>query len=379
VKSSRPYLPEALAASGLFLACWGLVHTWFWSRHQLVDWPTYHDYGTAMWDDGRVPYRDFAVEYPPGALPVFVVPAPFGDYASAFAWLMAGCGVALVGVVAAIRREAAWYAALAPVLVGSLILSRFDLWPTLLLVAALGALVHGRERLGWSLLGGAVAAKLWPLVVVPLALVRAWRRGSLEAALWGAAVVVGVFVPFAVVAPGGLWHSIEGQASRPLQIESLGASLFTTFGHPAVITTHGSQNVAGHGAVAALLSLVEIAALVALWLAFARGDDTDARLLRFAAACVCAFVALGKVLSPQYLLWLIPLVPLVRGVRGAVATGVLTLACVLTQIWFPQRYFRYVETFHLAPVVLARDLLLVALLLVLAIPSRPRRESPRSA
>ena len=77
------------------------------------------------------------------------------------------------------------------------------------------------------------------------------------------------------------------------------------------------------------------------------------RLLRYAAACVCAFVAFDKVLSPQYLLWLIPLVPLVRGTRGAAATGLLTAACVLTQVWFPQRYFDYALHFHLAGVVLA--------------------------
>ena len=136
----------------LFLACFGLVHTWFWAHGELVDWPTYQSYGAAIVDHHRVPYRDFAVDYPPGALPVFVVPAFFGDYASAFEWVMAACGVALVGVLAFVRREAAYYAALAPLLVGSLILSRFDLWPALLLVAALAALLAGRDcaRLGAS-------------------------------------------------------------------------------------------------------------------------------------------------------------------------------------------------------------------------------------
>jgi Glycosyltransferase family 87 len=368
-------LPDAAAAAGVFLVCWGLVHTWFWARYQLVDWPTYRDYGTSIWHDGRVPYRDFGVEYPPGALPVFVAPAPFADYAQAFAWLMAGCGVALVGILAFVRREAAWYAALAPVLVGSLILSRFDLWPTLLVVVSLGALLANRHRLGWAFLGAAVAAKLWPLAIVPVALVWSARRGRAASSLVGLAVAGVAFVPFFLVSPGGMWHSLEGQASRPLQVESLGAALFTTFGHPRVETTHGSQSVIGHGAVGVLMTVVEIAALLALWVAFARGAATSERLVRYAAASVCAFVAFGKVLSPQYLIWLIPLVPLVRGARGAAATVALTAACLLTQVWFPLRYWRYADDFHLAWVVLLRDLVLVALLCILALP-RPMHDSP---
>lgn len=354
------------------------MHTFFWGRVQLVDWPTYQAYGTAIVNHGLVPYRDFSVEYPPGAIPAFVVAAPFSDYAHAFAWAMAACGVALVAAVASIRREAAYYVAFAPVLVGSLILSRFDLWPALLLVAALAALLAERHRLGWGLLGLAVAAKLWPLVVVPLAFVWSWRRGRAWSALAGAAVVIAAFLPFAIVAPNGLWHSVEGQASRPLQVESLGAAFFTTFGHPHIVSTHGSQNIAGHGAAGAASTAVELAILVALWVAFARGDASRDRFLRYAAGTVCAFVAFGKVLSPQYLIWLIPLVALVRGVRGAAALVVLTAACILTQVWFPSRYFAYAERFHLAGVVLARDLVLVLLLAVLSLPA-PRRGPPRTS
>jgi uncharacterized membrane protein len=366
----------AAAAGGLFLLCWGLVHLGFWSHGALVDWPTYQRYGDAILNHGLVPYRDFAVEYPPGALAVFVPPAAFGNYAAAFAWEMAVCGVVLVAVVAAIRREAAFYVALAPVLAGSLILSRFDLWPALLTIAALAALLRERHRLGWGLLGAAVAAKLWPLVLVPLALVWSYRAGRLRAALVGLVVAAAVFVPFAIVAPHGLWESLRGQASRPLQIESLGASLFTAFGHPSVISSHGSQNVAGHSSVAAFFSLLQVAALVALWIAFARGPATGDRLLRYSAAAVCAFIAFGKVLSPQFLLWLIPLVPLVRGRRGLAATGLLTVALVLTQVWFPRRYWDYVDAFRGADAVLARNLALVALLAVLVWPDRVALRAP---
>ncbi len=374
----RPPSAEALAAAGLFLACWGLVHRFFWAHGQLVDWPTYQAYGDAILQHGLVPYRDFAVEYPPGALPPFVAAAPFGDYAGAFAWVMAACGVALVLVVARIRLAAAYVVALSPVLAGSLILSRFDLWPALLTAAAVAALLAERHRLGWALLGAAVAAKLWPLVLVPLALAWSVRRGRGRAALVGAAVVAAVFLPFVVLAPHGMWASLHGQASRPLQIESLGAALFTTFGHPRVISSHGSQNIAGHGGVATAFAIAQGAVLLALWIAFARGPATRDRFLRYAAASVCAFIAFGKVLSPQFLLWLVPLVPLVQGRRGVAATSLLTLAFVLTQVWFPQRYWDYADSFRLAGVVLARDLVLLALLAVLVLPLGAAARASRS-
>jgi uncharacterized membrane protein len=363
---------EALVAGGVFLACFGLVHTWFWAHGELVDWPTYQSYGSAIVDHHRVPYRDFSVEYPPGALPVFVVPAYFGNYAGALEWVVAVCGVALVGVLAFVRREAALYAALAPLLVGSLILSRYDLWPTLLVVAALAALVAGRDGVGWAFLGAAVAAKLWPLVIVPPALLWSARRGRARSVIPGVVVAAIAFVPFAVVAPHGLWHSLISQASRPLQVESLAAAFLTTFGDPRIVTTHGSQNIAGHGAFGAALSILGTFAVVAAWVGFARGPITRDRFVRHAVAAVCAFVAFDKVLSPQYLLWLIPLVPLVRGLRGVVAVALLTAACVLTQVWFPQRYFAYADEFRLAWVVLLRDLVLVVLFAVVVTPRRAR-------
>ncbi|HET7449293.1 MAG TPA: glycosyltransferase 87 family protein [Gaiellaceae bacterium] len=361
----RSRLPDALAASGVFLACWGLVHTWFWSRGQLVDWPVYREYGRAIVEHGRVPYRDFAVEYPPGSLPVFVVPAPFGDYAGAFAWLMATLGVALVFVLSAVSRRAAWFVAVTPVLAGSLILSRFDLWPALLAAAALVLLLRGRPGWAWALLGLAISAKLWPAVLVPLFLLRT-RRGV----GWGVTTLALAFVPFLVLAPGGLWHSITGQASRPLQIESLAASFVTTFGSPEVVSGHGSQNLAGYGGLAAVASVVQVLAVVAVWLSYAR---TRRDVERHSAAAVAAFVAFGKVLSPQFLLWLAPLVPLVRGRRGLAATGLLTAAFVLTQVWFPQRYWDYADHLRLAGVVLVRDVVLVALVAVLAWPARLAR------
>jgi hypothetical protein len=115
-----------------------------------------------------------------------------------------------------------------------------------------------------------------------------------------------------------------------------------------------------------------------LWVAFARGPATRERLVRYSAASVAAFIAFGKVLSPQFLIWLLPLVPLVRGRRGLAASAVLALALVLTQLWFPYRYWRLAlhQDAIATWLVFARDLVLVALVLVLALPSR--RETLRA-
>jgi uncharacterized membrane protein len=364
----------------VFLGSWALLHGSFFAEHRLVDTPVYEAYGEAI-RAGELPYRDFAVEYPPGALPAFVAPTFAGDYETAFGWLMAALGVCCLALVL-LAGAPSWsvaFVAISPLLLGYLALSRYDFWPAALVAGALAALISDRHRLGWGLLGAAVAAKLYPLVLVPLAV--AWtlrRRGRAELA-WGAgvgaAVVLAVFAPFLVLAHDGLWDSLWGQLSRPLQIESLAASLVTAFGDPTVVSSHGSQNVDGHGTLAALSTLVGAAVLVTLWVGFARGPADRERFVRYSAAAVCTFVAFGKVLSPQYLIWLVPLVALVRGRRGVAALAVLAAALVTTQVWFPARYWDYADRLELAGVVLARNLLLVALVLVLTVPkptvSRP--------
>jgi uncharacterized membrane protein len=276
---------------------------------------------------------------------------------------MAALGVALVVVLAQVRLAAAVFVALSPLLVGSLILSRFDLWPALVTTIAVLLLARDRHALGWAFLGVAAAVKLYPLVLVPLALVWTYRRARLRDALAGAAAFAAIVLPFFVLSPDGVWHSVYGQASRPLQIESLFGSIVRAVADPRIVTTHGSQNVAGYGWLAVVTVVLQVAVLAAVWIAFARRPDD---LVRFSAAAIAAFIAFGKVLSPQFLIWLLPLVPLVRGRRGLTATALLAGALVLTQVWFPERYWQYVFDGSLAAVVVARDLMLVALVGVLA-------------
>jgi hypothetical protein len=398
----RQALAAGLVALAAFGAVWALLHRGFYKRDQIVDTPVYQRYGDAMLD-GQVPYRDFRVEYPPAALPVFVLPA-IGDghderaYRRSFERLMVLCGLLAVAGVAlaltAVRAEperllaALGFAALAPLALGSVILTRFDLWPAALMVLGLAAVLAARERLGLGVLGLGAAAKIFPAVLAPLALAYVWRRRGRREALLCGAVFVGVlfvcFAPFVILSPGGVWDSLSRQAERPLQIESLGSSFLLAAHHLwgygiTLDLSHGSQNQGGSlaDAIAVAQSALQVLVVVGLLVVFSRGPATPERLIRYAAASIAAFVALGKVLSPQFLIWLLPLVPLVRGRRGLAASAVLALALVLTQLWFPYHYWDLALRLdeRASWLVLARDLVLVGLVAVLAMPARAQARS----
>ena len=249
----------------LLTISWALLHTGFWSGTQIIDTPVYQRYGEAMLD-GRVPYRDFDLEYPPAALPAFVLPAlaQQDDYASAFELLMWACavgavlalGLALGAVDAGTARlyGAISFLALAPLALGTVILSRYDLWPAALTIGALAAFVGRRERIGFGILGLAFAAKIYPFVLLPLALLWAAKRRGTREPWVGLGCFAGVlalcFVPFLILSPGGVAHSIGTQLGRPLQLESLGASLLLAahqlgLYQATVESSHGSQNLVG--------------------------------------------------------------------------------------------------------------------------------------
>jgi hypothetical protein len=194
------------------------------------------------------------------------------------------------------------------------------------------------------------------------------------------------FVPFLILSPGGVAHSFGTQLGRPLQIESLGASLLLAAQQlglydATVESSHGSQNLAGSlpDTLAALQAALQLVAVGAVWALFAATDRGREGLLAGAAAAVAAFVVLGKVLSPQFLIWLLPLVPAVAGAGGLAACGVLLVAMVTTQLWFPFRYWDVVALEPVGWLVVVRNFLLVALYGILLVAlSRRGREGART-
>ena len=297
-------------------------------------------YGHAVLN-GQVPYRDFALEYPPGSIPLFTLPA-LGEFVTWFrvenviAWLL------VLGLVAALleelyprRRHNALllgFVAIVPLLVGSFSLMRFDGWPTACVLAALLLLLKRHPDWAMAALALGTLVKAWPLGLVPLFLVAGVRLRGL--ALYAAIVAAGL-LPFAVLSPGGSYNGMMTQVDRHLEYESIGAVvLFVAHAHVHTYFEAGSRSVSGSLAdhLASLQSLLQIGVfLLAAWL-YARSARRPQDFVRALALAVAGAAVLGKVLSPQYLLWLAPFVALVDSSLAVVLFG---CACLANRFLMP--------------------------------------------
>jgi hypothetical protein len=355
--------------------------------------------------DGQVPYRDYLVEYPPLAMPLFLLPrlvsggafrpflAAFGLEMLAFnalaVWLMARRVADREGL-RAVPRRLAWYtasfAALCPLLIG-----RYDLAPMAICYAAV--VLWSRERRG-AVAGGILAAvgvlmKIFPGVILAPAM--AWelsrgRGGRFRGLIaFTATMLVGVAAWYAV-GRQGMVASLEYHTGRGLEIGSTYAGLtmldgLWTGAPLRTVFTHSSNGVEGPWSDVfsrMALTLQVLALGVVAWRSWRLGPDGDP--FRLAAAALLAFIVFGKVLSPQYMIWLFPFVATLPGRDGTRARALFVLCCVLTTMIYPwaiHRLMRF-ESWSVGLLVYRNILLLGlwGLLLAERVPATAAAEEP---
>ena len=211
---------------------------------------------------GQLPYRNFYFAYPPGSLVPMLAAQPFSDYARAFKTVMAVAGAGTLVVAATALREPArrslWpllVIAVSPLVVGSVFVNRFDLWPALLMALALLLLVRQRPEAAFAFLAMGTVTKIFPAAALPAAAVWVWRthgsRKLKQASIVFAVTGLLVILPFAIIGPGGLRYSFTVQLTRHLQTESLGGAILLAAArsglyHPTIATGNpGSLDLFG--------------------------------------------------------------------------------------------------------------------------------------
>jgi hypothetical protein len=360
-------------------------------------------------EDGRfhMPYAEVPLEYPPPNLPLVIGPrivtSTFATYAYAFGALM-GALLLAAGLVAARlgaragpesvgaesagdrsrdqavdENERIFALGLLLLAHGAIAIQRLDALVALLLVLMVRAAVR-RQDVALGLWGGLLgAAKFVPILVLPVLVIASGVRGGKRLALiaLGAAVGLGIGLgPMIVMGRDSLPAVLAYHAARGLHVESSLGVLYGTvkaiLGRPEVsLLDYGSFNF--HGPVADLLAkatlpltvvLVGVVGYASRPLA-AESDAEASRTRRIVLAALAATTALwlgGKVFSPQYLTWGLPLVLALPGRSWVRITLVLGLVVLVSQIYLRGYYDHVYNQWPVGIVTMVVRLTLLAVL-----------------
>jgi hypothetical protein len=267
----------------------------------------YHQVAT---EDGR-PYRDFAFEYPP-VMVAAIEAVDGGSIRSTtvrLMWSQLVVDLAIAAVVAWAwgRRAGIAYLVLGlPFLVYPFLYLRLDLLSVFLAVLAAALVRRRHPYAGGTALTVACFAKLWPLVLVPMLVVRrAWRAlGAFVASF-----VVGLT---AWVAWGGIDGPVQvltARGAKGWEFESTIGALVRSIGGS---TPHLERYAWRVGEVSDwarnLLALAVLASVALVWILASRAKPGGPGVLDGLApmAGITAFLVLSPLLSPQFLAWLLP-------------------------------------------------------------------------
>ena len=364
---------------GLALAtvavCWLL---WFqathalWQPHIVVDPLVYWNRAVSFHEHGGTWLQMGMNEYQPGALWFFAAVmgmaggrCEFDPFFAAF--LRSNVALLVAHVLLArvfVSAGAAWLMLFFAALVGPILLCRFELLVSLLV---LGAWLLWRRAFflpAGFLLGAATATKVYPLLLVPLLVVAAWRDGGAARGLGAlAAWIAGGFaVTGALIVTGGgidgIVAALQFHFDKPFGVEGLLGSgiplLQGLLGIPLRLAPrngiHGFES--DLGAVPTFL-------LEWCWLPVAAAVGWV--ILREPRAERCAhagalfvllgwYVLLGKLTAPQYAWWALPFLALaskswMSRTSWAGLLSLLAFSLVLAQLVYPLNYSEFLGCF----------------------------------
>jgi uncharacterized membrane protein len=357
--------------------------------------------------DGKIPYHDFASEYPPLALLSFLLPGLITTSIVAYSWLFATelmifdlLALFIIADLAStlkisLKNTLSVYTLLI-LAVGPILVARYDILPGMLVLAAVWAFIKGKNKLAWAATALGFAAKLYPIIIVPIFFVYQVKNRQYGRLIKGGAAflitLLILFLPWIIIDGSGFWHSFTYHFERGLHSESTygtvllaGQALGLTKVEGAL--TFGSWNLSSPLADSlAKISFPLTAAMLLIvyglftWRLRKDTDDNStskitgpsaANLLQYMALAVTVFMLTNKVFSAQYMAWLCPLLPLVVGGRQLLIPALFMLAGVLTQYIYPYNYigFELGETLPVS-ILLLRNLLLIIMAVLIALANR---------
>jgi hypothetical protein len=347
----------------------------------------YLEYASQIWN-GHLPYQDFPLEYPPFSLIFFLLPRLFASSLSAYAgaFEIEVLLFDLLGMYILYRIARKWdmppwkllmVYSVAILAIGPIFIESYDVFPAILTLLSMFFFYNDKHRWAWIFLALGFMTKLYPVVIAPI-YIFFYLRDRCYKRIWQSIIMFGVvcliiILPFLVTAPGSVGQLVSTHSARPLQLETTYSSVLLVLGKltnisPEIVYSYGSRNIMNPTAetLAALSWLVTILFLLAAyWLIYRsiKANTTELpQIGTYSLLIVCVLLISSKVLSPQFLIWLIPFFPLVSGKKGVLLTAMLVVIGALTYYIYPLHYDGFENNESAVVFVLfVRNLLIIVL------------------
>jgi hypothetical protein len=362
----------AVGAMAILLISYGFL---LWQRKATsppADMKLYFSVSTQL-SEGKIPYRDFTVEYPPLALLPLVIPQLVAagvtlDYrAYSLLYLLETFLLLLLIAFTLLQVARFWPDLSSPwrllaiylllvILSKDFVFWRYDLFPAWLTLLALLAVLKKQPLLAGVWIGLAIMAKLYPVILVPILLVYYLAGQQYRASvrvMAGTGLAVGlVLMPVVFLSGNQVFSFLTYHQLRGLQIESVAGGLVmlgnvTDLSRVSTEFNYGAFHLKANGIAPVLkalpgLFLVALSGLLALcWFRFRReyrhtGAVSADSLLRFLLAALLVFISTNKVFSPQYLIWLLPFVLFLPVKQIALVGFIFLLTTLVYPVFYPQ-------------------------------------------
>jgi uncharacterized membrane protein len=323
----------------------------------------YLEYASRIWN-GHLPYQDFPLEYPPFSLVFFLVPRLFASGLSAYAGafqievlIYDLLGLYILYRIAQNKDIPPWkmlavYSA-AVLAIGPIFFESYDIFSAILTLLSVFFFCGNKHRWAWVFLALGFMTKFYPAVIAPIYIFYYLRDRSYKRIWEGLTIFAGVclviLLPFLVTAPGSIGNLVNTHSARPLQLETTYSSVLliidkVTNNSPEIVYSYGSKNIMNPPAdtLAAVSWLVMVLLLLAAYWLICRSIKSNTTSSpetgMYALLVIGVLLVSGKILSPQFLIWLLPLLPLVGDKKGILLTAFFIVIGGLTYYIYPAHY-----------------------------------------
>lgn len=300
--------------------------------------------------NGSFPINDAMWQYPPLAAPIFLIGFAINHNPIGFVLFALLADGAVLALLAFKRRQDAstkvsplWIWVATPLIVGPIMLGRFDIFPTALTVAAL--VFVQRSALFGSLIAVGTMTKIWPV----LTLFGTPRQSALKSVaaflitLFGLCIVLTAWWPNA-------FGFISGQKARGLQIESVAALpymwMMAMHKHVKIELQFGAiQIVAANTTwVSLVITMIGLFMFGVLAIMRLRGRLEHLTPAELTLAAVLISLVTSRVLSPQYSVWPMGILAVCAfnpPRRFLPIAALITTSCFAGSILYPGLYIQF--------------------------------------